>query len=592
MKKTIFVSLLVLTTLSIYCQNIDNISPQEPTYHVGFYETWKAANAGYTKAQGELSIRYLWGYGIERDHYKALSWAQKAAEKEDTMALYVLGVLYYEGKVVKKDIQRSLSYQLKAAEKGGSRAQYALGLLYAYGDSKENIDKDPSKAELWLTKSAQRGLPPAVMTLARYYLYDTENYNKGVYWLKKVAENDKLIKDFPEFSYSEAQRELGRCYRDGIGVIKDNKQAEFWLQKAIDNGNIRAYSSLARLYAYNYGDFASAHKYADIGIQKTNINEPSLITWPLALKGLLYLDEGKIEEALNVYNECMEKNINFPSPTNVEACSFASRIEEVKRVVDVDNPTVNNPQSNNKNTFAVIVANEHYKYEKDVQYAQNDGNVFRTYCNKVMGIPNENIHYITDATLNNIRYEVNWLKKVLNAYKGKGKAIFYYAGHGIPDEKNNQACMLPTDGYGNDAQTGYRLDNLYADLGEAPSQSTVVFLDACFSGTRRDGEMMTDVRGVAIKAKATNPTGNIIVFSAAQGDETAYPYDESKHGMFTFFLLNKLKETNGDVTLKELGDYISEKVSQKAIVSKGKSQTPTVMVSNSIGNDWITWKLK
>ena len=53
-----------------------------------------------------------------------------------------------------------------------------------------------------------------------------------------------------------------------------------------------------------------------------------------------------------------------------------------------------------------------------------------------------------------------------------------------------------------------------------------------------------------------------------------------------------MQESKGEVTIKELGDYLSEKVSQQSIVVNSKSQTPTVIVSNSINADWTSWKLK
>ena len=67
---------------------------------------------------------------------------------------------------------------------------------------------------------------------------------------------------------------------------------------------------------------------------------------------------------------------------------------------------------------------------------------------------------------------------------------------------------------------------------------------------------------MAIKAKSGQPQGKMVVFSAAQGDETAYPNNEEHHGMFTYYLLKKLQETKGEVTLQELGDYIVKNVSQ------------------------------
>ena len=73
-------------------------------------------------------------------------------------------------------------------------------------------------------------------------------------------------------------------------------------------------------------------------------------------------------------------------------------------------------------------------------------------------------------------------------------------------------------------------------------KAVFVLLDACFSGTNRDGRMLASARGVAIKAKQNTPKGKMIVLSAAQGDETAHSYNEKGHGLFTYYLLKKLME--------------------------------------------------
>jgi len=104
--------------------------------------------------------------------------------------------------------------------------------------------------------------------------------------------------------------------------------------------------------------------------------------------------------------------------------------------------------------------------------------------------------------------------------------------------------------------------------------------------------MMASARGVAIKTTQGTPMGNMVVFSAAQGDETAYPYQEKGHGLFTYFLLKKLKETNGNAMLGELYDYISNNVKQQSIIVNRKSQTPTVSPSATLGDSWKDIKLK
>ena len=117
----------------------------------------------------------------------------------------------------------------------------------------------------------------------------------------------------------------------------------------------------------------------------------------------------------------------------------------------------------------------------------------------------------------------------------------------------------------------------------------MVFLDACFSGAKRDGKMLASSRGVAIKPNS-NPVGsNTVVFSAAQGNETAYPYKLMKHGMFTYYLLKKLKETQGDITLGELAEYLNENVTRMSADKGARVQHPS---ASSTLVDWKSLKLK
>ena len=257
---------------------------------------------------------------------------------------------------------------------------------------------------------------------------------------------------------------------------------------------------------------------------------------------------------------------------------------------------LNIPVTNIKNdkTFAVIISNENYQEAgvSQVEFAINDGAVFKEYCIKTLGIPETNVSHRSNATLNNMRAEINWLRQIAEKFNGEANLIFYYAGHGIPDDNSKTSYLLPVDGYGTDVATAYKLDDLYQTLGKIPAKSVTVFMDACFSGAQRSGNMMASARGVAIKAVQGKPKGNMVVFSAAQGDETAYPYKEKEHGLFTYFLLKKLQETNGDVTLGELSEYITTQVRQQSIVVNRKSQTPTVTASDILTNVWKGLKLK
>jgi hypothetical protein len=271
-----------------------------------------------------------------------------------------------------------------------------------------------------------------------------------------------------------------------------------------------------------------------------------------------------------------------------------TKLENKKTVVgsaDVDLNIPENPQTNDK-TFVVIIANENYQKEVKVQFANTDGKIFKDYCEKTLGIPVKNIHFAKDASYGNMKSEIKWISDVSAAYKGQAKLIFYYAGHGMPNEADKSAYLLPVDGFSSDFETAIKLDDLYSRLTANPAQSITVFLDACFSGAVRDDGMLANARSVRIKPTSNVISGNTVIFSAATGEETAFPYKEKQHGLFTYFLLKKLQDTKGNVDFQTLSNYIIENVKQQSVVVNQKSQTPQVNVSNDIQNTWQTMKLK
>ena len=62
--------------------------------------------------------------------------------------------------------------------------------------------------------------------------------------------------------------------------------------------------------------------------------------------------------------------------------------------------------------------------------------------------------------------------------------------------------------------------------------------------------------------------------------------------MFTYFLLKKIQETKGNVTLNDLSNYIITNVTQQSVVVNKKSQTPQINLSDKVQNKWQNIKLK
>lgn len=306
------------------------------------------------------------------------------------------------------------------------------------------------------------------------------------------------------------------------------------------------------------------------------------------------------DESLNYTETVVDMNFSDIDTSNLVAETHSSNNPGVRRSKatvsvgksDVDTDIPESKEVNDK-TFAYIIANEDYSMVAPVPMAQNDGQTFGEYCRKTLGLPETNVRYYPNASYGIMLSAIQDLKNIAKVYDpGEINVIFYYAGHGVPNEATKDAFLLPIDANGQQTEVCYSLNKLYSELAGLNANSVVVFLDACFSGAGRDGDMLASARGVALKAKAEKPQGNMVIFSAASGDETAYPYKEKGHGLFTYYLLKKLQESKGNATLQEIGNYVTEEVRRQSQVVNRKLQTPTVSASTAMGDSWKNMKLK
>jgi len=127
---------------------------------------------------------------------------------------------------------------------------------------------------------------------------------------------------------------------------------------------------------------------------------------------------------------------------------------------------------------------------------------------------------------------------------------------------------------------------MYATLGSNQAEMVLIAFDACFSGTRRNGEMILEgARGVKIKVKEEAVRGNTVVISATDGYQTAQPLKEEKHGLFTYYFLKTLQDSKGNITLGEWFDKMKRTVSRESIL-KSAEQTPTVTTSSALEKAW------
>lgn len=331
--------------------------------------------------------------------------------------------------------------------------------------------------------------------------------------------------------------------------------------------------------------------------------ETQTLTFPLIVNAMY---EGttlpltvKISEKYGKYAQDKEIVLNLDQPLAnrtiaVESQIAQTNIEDALLRSDVDRsiPETNNP---NPYRYAIIIGNEDYhtyqkdlNSEQDVPFAAEDANVFKQYCVKTLGIEERNIVLLNNATGAKMNQEIDFLTR-LAAREPKAEIIFYYAGHGFPDEKTKEPYLIPVDVNASSLDLAIPLYELYNKLSNTGAQKVTVFLDACFSGGGRDAGLVAS-RGIRVTPKKDALTGNIVVFSATSADQTAMQYAEKFHGMFTYFLLKKLQETQGQCTYSELFNYLSKNVGDNSLRVNRKEQTPEVNTSPQVQNSWGGWK--
>jgi hypothetical protein len=58
-----------------------------------------------------------------------------------------------------------------------------------------------------------------------------------------------------------------------------------------------------------------------------------------------------------------------------------------------------------------------------------------------------------------------------------------------------------------------------------------------------------------------------------------------QHGLFTFHLLKKLKESKGEITTDGLFKYVKNKVGVESIMKFNKQQTPEILYGEEVNKD-------
>lgn len=202
-----------------------------------------SSERGHRNSQKYIGDIYYYGYGIEKNLEKARDWYLKSAALGNTAAMSQLGDIYFYGEGVEMNIDKAFCYHKKAADAGRTYDQFMMRYYFFYEDFKKYNNYAQGKE--YLEKAAEQGYAPAQRVLACSYLtgqFDFQDDKKFVYWINEAAKRGD----------AEAQRILGDAF---IHFGDENifpvsyPDAIQWLEKAFQNGDIKAVILLADIYA-------------------------------------------------------------------------------------------------------------------------------------------------------------------------------------------------------------------------------------------------------------------------------------------------------------------------------------------------------
>lgn len=296
-----------------------------------------------------------------------------------------------------------------------------------------------------------------------------------------------------------------------------------------------------------------------------------------------------------------ENTINISAPVKAEKAVIeqvypdnkGKKPEAIISDIDYDIPVSTNQH---RNRFALVIGNEDYSSkntslspEVNVDFAINDAIAFSQYARSLLGIPDENVIFMENATSIEMQKAVNKLNLIAKNMNGEAELFFYYSGHGLPDFITREPYLIPVDISGSDMNYALPLTEVYKKLTEFPTKRTTVFIDACFSGGARNNSLLAS-RSIRIKPKSEGLQGKLVVYTASQNEQAALSYREKGHGIFTYYLLKKLKETEAKCTYADLSEYLNQIVGIKSLLINNVEQTPQTIISESIKNEWGNWK--
>lgn len=322
-----------------------------------------------------------------------------------------------------------------------------------------------------------------------------------------------------------------------------------------------------------------------------------------------------------IYTEIIapEQSSRFDKTLTFETSSGINRFEFiVKDQIGLESPRLiryfNNTVSNKSNLFLVVIASEKFKNNKfDLAYAVKDASDM---ANNMAN--SKSFNTIQIKKLFNQSFNADSVKNLTNFFSKANVndvVMVFFAGHGYLDD--DMSYYFPTyyTDFSDPKINSVAYKSFEKLFQEIKPLRKLMFIDACFSGEVDEEGLFIDQEGKNPKdsSRAIRTSGSMFaqstalemskavfsdlrqnsgatIISSAGGTEAAFEGEKWNNGLFTYCLLNGMKNFKADlnsdkkITLSELQKFVSEEVFK---LSEGK-QSPTYRMENTV-LDYEIW---
>lgn len=485
----------------------------------------KAAAGGSIIAMRKLAYSYLTGKGIAEDTKKATELYMQAAGKGDATAMYMLVNSFYNGLGVERDLQKAQEWMRKAADNGSIEALRLLAQCYHDGNGET---RDTIKAKIL-----------SIRADSLEYLAITEATRTNTAAIAEIPTTTSQTTT-PKIIIDNNTPQISILYPENQFLFHEDKlKIRFFIKNRIN----KHYDVLAMVN----GEYQPATR----SVTSADAIDVDLPKKDCLVQLILKDDSGQV---------CGE-------PTSLQL-RWDNSFEQIilpKLYV-----------------FAVGIGDYHDKNLPPLKYTVKDCQDFVAAIMQKKGKPYSHVyvHELLDshAVLDSLYEGLEWLKRNTTQ---NDVAIFFYAGHGFKDNKD-EFYFANIDG---DTEKSYKNMSAYDFTRRISDVSgkVILFIDACYSAA-----LLQNTRSASTEhfIEQLNRAGNgMIMYASSSADTKSREDNKWQNGIFTKVLLEAMngatmKPNREGLSANELGYYLEERVNQ---LTEGK-QIPKYINPKNLDN--------